>query len=115
MKVADLRSEDLPHRDGFRRDDIHGDVPCAKRGSHLESDEARANHHRSLRRQRLGDQRAAVGEGAQIMDVWEIRARHVEPHRHGARGEQQRVIHMASAVNKLHVPTCGVDRGHSSV
>ena len=65
--------------------------------------------------ERLGDQRAAVGERAQIVDVRKTRARHVEPHRLGAGGEQQRIVGMASAVHELHVPPRGVDRGHASV
>ena len=45
----------------------------------------------------------------------EIRPRHVEPHRLGAGGEQQRVIGMATAVHELHVPALGVDRGDGRV
>ena len=61
--------------------------------------------------ERFGDQRAAVRERAQIVDVREIRAWHREPHGLGAGGEQQRIIRLAGTVLDLHVPIRSVDRG----
>ena len=90
-ELPDVRAQDLLHGNGFRRDHMHVDIARAQRCRHLEADEARADHHRSLRSQRLGDQGAAVGERAQIVHMSESRPGHVEPHRLGAGGEQQRI------------------------
>ena len=56
----------------LRPDDMHVDIARAQRGRHLEADEARADHHRPLRRQRLGDEGAAVGQRAQIVHMREV-------------------------------------------
>jgi hypothetical protein len=112
---ANLRSQDLQHRDGFRGDDVYGHVPRAKRRGHLEPDEARADHNSPLRDQRFGDQRTTVGEGTQIVDVRETRARHIEMHGLGARGEQQRIVRLSGPVRELDASTRGVDRGYSRV
>ena len=45
---SDVRSQDFLHRNGIRRDHMHVDIARAQRCRHLESDEARADHHRSL-------------------------------------------------------------------
>jgi hypothetical protein len=64
----------------------------AQRRSDLESDEARADDERALRAGRLGDDRAAVGERAQIESLVARRAGDVESNRLGAGREQQRVV-----------------------
>ena len=92
-------------------DHMHVDIPRAERCRHLETDEARADHHGAPRCQSLGDKSAAVRERAQIVHVREIAAGDLEPHRVGAGGEQQRAIGMPAAIRELYVPAPGVDRG----
>ena len=92
MEVADetpdLRAEDLLHGTGLPSDHAHPDVARAKRRRHLETDEAGTDHDCPLRFRRPGDQGAAVGERAQIVDVREIPTGQREPCRFSPGREQ---------------------------
>ena len=63
----------------------------------------------------LCDQRAAVGERAQIMNMAEVRAGNVEPDRLGAGRKQKRAVAHAGAVRELDLPLAGVDPRHARV
>jgi hypothetical protein len=87
---ADVHAEDALQGLGFRGHDVHGEAPLAQRGGDLETDEARADHQRALGGRRSGDDRAAVGEGAQVVDPRIVRTGYLEAHGIGAGGNQER-------------------------
>src|SRR5659263_350127 len=91
-KSSDLCTQYFFHRAGFRRDHMHVKITRAERCGYFKTDEAGANHYHPLRCESLGDNRAAVSRCPQIMHIWKISAGHIESHRLGASGEQQRVI-----------------------
>ena len=88
-EVAERGAEDALQRPRLGRDDVHLEVARAQRRGHLEADEARADDDGALRAPRPRDDRAAVGERAQRVDVRQLAARDVEPDRLGARREQR--------------------------
>ncbi len=57
------------------------------------------------------DDRAAVGQRSQGMDMRLVGARHRQPHRLGAGREQQTVIGHGLAVGEHDLAGLGVDRG----
>ena len=91
------------HRTGFPADDVHVDIASTQRCRDLETDEARADHHCAARFRRRGDDRPAVGQRAQVVHVREIGAGHVQAHRLGAGGEEERVVAMTTAIGEPHL------------
>ena len=73
-----------------------------------------ADHDRALRRLRRGDDRAAVVERTQIVHVRQIGARHIQPNRLRAGGEQQRVVRQRLAALDLDLLARGVDAGDAA-
>lgn len=47
------------------------------------------------------------------MDMRKIPTRHLQPHRLGAGGKQQRIVRVPSAVRELHAPVRRVDGGNA--
>ena len=72
---AEVVAEHALERKLLRRDDVDVDLARAQRRRDLEADEARADHDGALCRLRRGDDRAAVGERAQVVHVRQIGAR----------------------------------------
>ena len=60
----------------------------AHRG-HFEADVAAADHHHPLAGRHVGLYGVHIGDGAQVVDAFELAARQLEPPRAAARGEQQ--------------------------
>ena len=91
----------------------HGDLDAARaqRGRRLERDEAGAHHDRAPRPWDLRDDRPAVGEGAQRVDVGLLGARDRQPDRLGARGQQQRLPLDRRPVAQRRDAPARVDRG----
>ena len=92
---------------------MHVDIPGTERGGHLQTDEARADHHGAPRCQSLRDKSAAVRERAQIVHVREITSGYLEPHRVCAGGEKERAIGEPAAIRQLYIPAPYIDRGHA--
>src|SRR5450759_1830800 len=103
-KSSDLGTQYFFHRAGFRRDHMHVKIARAERCGYVKTDKTGANHYSPLRCAGRGDNRAAVSRCAQIMDMWKISAGHIESHRLGASGEQQRVIGILAAIDELDMP-----------
>ena len=114
-EIADIRPEDVFHRDRVRCDHVRIDIARAQRRRHLEADEARANHYRPLRNECLRDKGAAVGERAQVVHMFERRPRYIQPHRLEAGGEQQLVVGVTTAVGEQHVPALRIERGSGRI
>ena len=73
-EIAHLAAEDALHRPLLGRHDVYLDATRTQRGSNLEPDKARAHHDGSTRRLRALDDRAAIGERAQRVDVRQVDA-----------------------------------------
>jgi hypothetical protein len=89
------------------------DIPGPKRRRDLETNEASADHNRTLCDQSAGDQRAAVSQSPQVMDVWESRPRDVETYWLGSGRKQEHVIDVAAAIHELNVPIGCIDCRHT--
>jgi hypothetical protein len=113
-KLSDIRSEDPLHRNRFAPDHMHINVPGAKRCCHFKSDEACADHHGSPRCQSFGDKGATVCHCAEIIDVRELGAGHIETHRLSAGGEKEGAEGMSSAIRHLDLPVVNIDRSDAS-
>ena len=73
------------------RDHVYLDLPRAERRGDLEPDEARADNDRAAwPPPRRLDDRATVGQGAQVVNGRAGLAGHREPNRIGAGGEEER-------------------------
>src|SRR6476661_9251420 len=73
-----LGTEHARHRDRLRADDVDLEAARAERRSSLQADEARPEDHHPFGLFSLGDQRAAVVERTQIMNMADVRAGNVE-------------------------------------
>ncbi len=109
-EAAELTPHNALHWNGLGRDNVHLEVPRAQRGRDFKPDEACADYHSALRRLRLLDDGTAVSERAQIVDVRQLAAGHIEPNRLGAGRHEQRVVGLATAVLELDLATCRIDR-----
>ena len=94
----------------LRRDHMHVDIPRSKRCRHLETDEARADHHGPLRRQSLGDQergcRPACADNGRAEDL--RRAHRAAPARRPWRAAAHR---RHTGCRPRAAPVACVDRG----
>src|ERR1700691_3561599 len=89
---AELGAEDTFEWRGLGGDDVDVEVSVPEGSRDLETDEAGADHDRALLPFRGGDDRAAVGPGAQREDVrlvaaWEIRTNWLR-----ARRQEERTV-----------------------
>src|SRR5439155_25778455 len=73
-KPADLRTQHALHRLVLGRHDIDVNSSRAKRGRHLEADEARSYYHCALRRRSARNNRLAVAQRSKVMYVRLIRS-----------------------------------------
>jgi hypothetical protein len=64
-----LRTQDARQGLLLRRDDVNGEPPLAQRRGDLEADEARADDDDAFRGLGPGNEPAAVGERAQVVDL----------------------------------------------
>ena len=110
-----LRTEHARHGDRLRTDDMDVDVARAQRRRDFKTDEACADDHCLVGLSGLCNQRAAVVERAQIMNMIEVRAGNVEPDRLRAGRKQKRAITPMLAVRELDCRFPGVDPCHARV
>ena len=101
-EAADFRAHYAFQRNAFRPDDVHLEPARAQRCRDFEADEARADDQRPLRRRRSGDDGAAVGKRAQVVDLRIRRARDFEADGIGAGRDQQRAELVLFAVLQMH-------------
>ena len=109
-EVAHLGPEHAFHRTLLQPDDVDLDFPGAQRRRSFEPDKACTDHDRTACAVRKADNRAAVGERAQHMDVGLVRARNRQAHRLRAGREQQSVIGNGLAAGENDIARLGVDR-----
>ncbi len=102
-KSPSSRPEHALHRPLLQADDMNLDIPGAQRRRGLEPDEARADHDRAARAVGRGDDRAAVGQRAQHMDMRLVGARDRQAHRLRAGRQQQAVVGNGFAAGENHV------------
>ena len=95
---ADLRAQDPVQRDRRRIDQRDRDAELARRRGDLRPDPPGADDDQPVGRGQPGAQRVAVGQRAQRQDAVEVGARHGEPARGRAGGQQQRVERQLLAV-----------------
>ena len=91
-KVAHLWTQNAFHRPLVRRDYMDFDFAGAQRCRDLEADEAGAHHDRPARRFGAFNDRPAVGERTQSVNVRLISAGNRQSNRLGASREQQAVV-----------------------
>jgi hypothetical protein len=108
-EAADLTPHDSLHWNGLGRDDTHLELSRAQRGRDFEPYKTRADDDNALRRLRLPDDGTAIGERAQIVDVRQLATGHIEPHRLGAGGDEERVVGLATTVLELDLVSRRVD------
>ncbi len=94
----EVEPENTVHGNVLRGHDVNLDIAVAQRCRHLEPDEAGPEHN--CRRRFLGgrDDRPAVGQGAQRVDMRAVAAVDGNPHRFRTRGQQQCPIRHLGAV-----------------
>ena len=109
-EVAHLGPEHALHRPLLRRHDMDLDIARAQRRRDLEPDEAGTDHDRAARAVRRLDDRPAIGERAQRVDVRLVGARDRQPHRLGAGRQQQTVVGNIAAACEDDVARLGIDR-----
>jgi hypothetical protein len=110
-EIGERGTEHPLHRPLFRRHHVHLDLACAQRRGSLETDEARADHHRAARALCGRYDGAAIGERAQRVDVWQVGAGHRQPRGLRTGCEQQAVVGQAAACDD-HLAPGRIDAGH---
>jgi hypothetical protein len=100
------------HGDLIGRDDVHAQSSLRERGRDFEPDEARAHDYGPLRALRMLDDRFAVAKGAQVMDVRQVRSRHVEPDRRRPGSQEQRSKRERASILEPNLSPFGIDRRH---
>src|SRR5665213_630099 len=113
QEIPDLWSQYFLHQDRLGPDYMDFDIPGTKRCRALETNEAGADHNRTLRHQSAGDQRAAVSQSPQVMHVWESRPGDAETDWLGSGRKQQRVIGMTAAIGEMNLSGRRVDCRHA--
>jgi hypothetical protein len=111
-EIAHCRSEYALHRALLQAYDMNLDVSRAQRRRHLEPDEACPDHHRAFRAVGRCNDRAAIVQRAQHMDMGLARAGNRQPHRLRAGRQQQTVVGNGLAAGEQHLSCLGFDRGH---
>ena len=114
-EVAHLGSEHALHRPLLRSDDVHVELARPQGRRDLEADEARADHEHAFRAARRLDDGAAVGKGAQDMDMRLLGAGDRQFDWLGAGREQQPVEWQPVAIAQRHAARLRIDRGHIGV
>ena len=108
--VAERRPHDAFQRPRLGRDDVHRQAAGPQRGGHFQADEAGADHDALPGGRGVGDQRPAVGQRAQDVDMRQVGAGNAEPDRIGSGGDQQRAIGQHAAVRQPQLLRGGLDR-----
>ena len=93
---AELGAEDTFEWCGLGGDDVDVEVSVPKGSRHLETNEAGADHDRALLPLRRGDDRAAVGPGAQCEDVRLVLAREIQANRLRTRRQEECTVGQAA-------------------
>ena len=110
-EVAHLRPEDTLHRTLFRCHNMDFEVARAKRGRDFQADEAGAQDDSPAGRLRTIDNRPAVGERAQRMDMVLVGARDRQSDRFGARCQEQAVVRYLLSIGQPHFARLCVNGG----
>ena len=110
--VAHLRTEHALERAPVGGDHVHLDVSRAERRGDLEPDEARAQDDHPAGSLRRLDDRAAVGQRAQVVNGRARLAGQREPNRIGPGGQNDRVEFPPGAVIEGEALAAGIERGH---
>ncbi len=100
------------HRMRVRRHDVDLERACAQRGGPLQADETRADHHGAPRAAGAIDDRAAVGQRAQRVNLRRSRAWKRQPVRLGAGGQQQSIERQRATARERNRPRFQVDACH---
>src|SRR5215470_7882162 len=87
-----MLAKNAPKRQRFWSDDVNLELPSTQGGGGLKSDEAGADHHGALGALRCGNDGAAIGEGAERMNVRAAGPRDVQANGLRTGGEQQRIV-----------------------
>src|SRR5690606_40471722 len=107
-------SSDVCSSDLLGRDDVNLEAPLQQRGGDLEADEARADDHGAPRSGQAIDDRAAVSQRAQHVNIRLIRAGNVEAYRLGAGREQEAIVRQATAVAQRDRARPRIDLGNGA-
>src|SRR6185369_13712610 len=107
-EVAELRSEHALERPLAPRDHADLDIAGAQRRSGLEPDEASADHDRALDLLGAIDDSARIGKRAQVEHA--LGTRQVEPVRHGADGENERVVGELASIREYQLLVLRIER-----
>ncbi len=114
-EIAHRRAQHALHRPLLQADDMDLDVPRAQRRRGLEPDKARADHDGAACAVRGRNDRAAVGQRTQHMDMGLVRARDRQAHRLGAGRQQEAVVGYCFAAGEHHGLRPGIDRGDLAI
>ena len=114
-EIAHLGPKHTLHRPLLGRHDMDLDTPRAQRRRGLETDKARADHDRAARTVHRGDNRPAIRQRTQRMDMRLVGSRNRQPHRLGPRRQQKTVIGNRDTVGDDDIARFGVDRGDIAV
>ena len=110
---AHLRAQHLFHQLRLAPHHMHFDVASTQRRRHLQADKAGANHHGTLCLLGRSGQRLTVGLRAQGVHMRQIGAGNSEPHRLGARRQQQGAISHPAAIGQFQVALRDINACHA--
>ena len=110
-EIAHVSAEHALHRPLLRRHDVDLDIARAQRRRGLEPDKAGADHDHAARAARGGNDRPAIRQRAQGMDMWLIGARDWQPHRLRTGRQQQTVVGNGAATGDGDFASFAIDRG----
>ena len=110
-EVAHLRAQDPLHRPFVRRHDMNFDVAGAQGRGNLEADEAGAQHDGAARGLGVLDDRPAIGERAQRVDMRLVGAGNGQADRFGSGRKQQPVVGNAAPVGEHDLARARIDAG----
>ena len=98
--ISELSAENTLERSRLRTDNVDVEAARAQRCRGFKPNEACADNDGALGVLRFGDQRAAIIQCAEIVDMWESRAGNIEANRRRACRQKQSVERHAASVCK---------------
>ena len=109
-EAANFRAHDAFERFVIGSDDVHADLTSTERRGDFKADEARPDHNDGLRRLGLRDNRPAVRECSQVVNLRAGGAGDIQSDRIGACGDQECVERVGRAAFELDTLLVDIER-----
>ncbi len=110
-EVAHLRTQDPLHGPFVRRHDMNFDIARAQGRGNFQANETGAKHDGAARSRGSLDDRLAIGERAQRVDMWLVGAGDGQANRFGSGRKQQPVVGNPAPVGEYDLARARIDAG----